>query len=215
MRRHGKTALAVVAGLSVFVSLGYWMLQVYDRQEKTLVVVAARNLEAPRILAEDDIRTEAYPRGLLPKTALSDTAGVIGVTLLKSMSEKEVLTTNHLYEGVDAGSESLLVQGSSYAFSLPRSWLAAPPPKLAANDIIAILASVADLPVEQGTTILLHAVRVIKVDNDKDGLPSRLILELDTFGSAQLLQAHANRMALAVLLASSVSGGDSAPTSTR
>lgn len=198
--RLRQPILAVISFLVVFASVGYWMLSMYDRSEKIDVVVAARDLEAPRALTADDLTIVERTRGDLPRTAIAKKDAVLGIALMKAMSEKEILTTNHLLREVAATSESLLVTSGNRGFSLSSSWLTAPPPKIAVNDRIQILASAADKSVETGTTIIGSNLRVLKVENDRDGLPSRMLLDASLTEAAQVLQAHTNRLALLVLV---------------
>lgn len=198
--RVWRPLLAGIAGITVFLSVGYWMLSYADQREKIDVVVATRDLAAPYLLGAGDLRVVRRARMDLPRTAIARVDAVLGATLVKSMSEQEILTTNHFLKSIAPSAESLLVTDGVHGFSLPTSWLAGPPPKLVQNDRITVIASAADKPVNTGTTLIGERLRVLKVDADSAGLPERILLDARMLDAAQLLQAHANRLALVVLV---------------
>lgn len=200
LKTHKESILAAVAGLVLFLSIGYWLTIVYDRNEKITVVAAAKDLTAPKSLTEEDLIILKLPRGNLPATAIADLKAIVGATLLHPLSRQEVITVNDLTKDYTAGAESLLLKNDTLGFSVPSAWLAGPTPKLTANDYVTVLASAGDRPVNTGTSVAGQHLKVIKVDNDRDGLPSRILLEVSILEAAQILQARANRLVLSVLV---------------
>ncbi len=200
LQRFGRFLLAIVAALTAFFSIGYWMLSVADQSEKIEVVVAAKDLTSPKAIEAGDFIMAKLTKGTQPLTAVTDLKAVEGVTLVAPMSRQEVLTTNHLAQKVSANSESLLVSKDLLGMALPTNWLTGNAPKAAVDDYITVMGSLAEHSVDDGTFLLAEHVRVLKIDFDKQNQPERLLLDVDPIQAANLLQARANRLSLLVLV---------------
>ena len=192
--------MAVISGLIMFISLGVCMTKIADKSEKISVAVAARDLRAPVRLTNTDLKIKNVSKEALPRNVISGIEQVNGFTLLYPLSENEVLTTNHLTSAISSETDSLLVAKEAIGFSLPAEWLSARPAKMSAGDNIWVIASAQARPNEKGASLLGDPVRILKVDNDKEGLPTRLLLNTNMAQAGTILQARANGLHLAVLL---------------
>ncbi|MBI3626545.1 hypothetical protein HY224_00675, partial [Candidatus Uhrbacteria bacterium] len=150
---------------------------------------------------EKDFLVKNIAKDSVPKKTVSPSSQITGSTLLFSLSENEVITVNHLSKKVESNSESLLISKEAFGFSLPAEWLSARPAKLSPGDHLMILASAANRNVESGTSFLnLTPIKILKVESDKEGLPTRLLLDVQITEASNLLQAHANNMNLAAVI---------------
>lgn len=204
--------LAMLAMVVTFISIWYWMLSVSERGVKVPVVVAVKDLKVPSRLSEKDFVVKDISREMVPRNAVISAASVSGMTLLFPLAANEILTINHVTKKVDANSESLLVSKDFFGFSLPADWFSARPAKVSGGDKIILLASAPGRTVDKGTTMLsADPVHVLKADYDRDGLPTRLLLDVNPVQAGNILQAHANNLNLALLILPSAALNPSRP----
>lgn len=192
--------LAIISALVMFFSVGAWMISYHNDNQKISVLVAAKDINTPARLANDDFKIKLVPKGAVSKTAVSKFADVQGLTLLYPLSENEILNRNHLAKTPSPYSESLLVEKESLGFSLPVDWLAARPPKIDAGDFVFFLASTPGKTMDKGITILPKPIMVLKVDNDRDGLPTRVFLNVNVVQAGTIIQSRSNNLNLALLV---------------
>ena len=199
-KKHGRTLLAIFSGVLVFASLFYWMLSFADKRERIAVVVAVRDLEVSHIIAAEDIVLAQRARQDVPRTGFVNTQPLLGTALAVAVSKNDMVTTNHIIQGINEGSQSFLLKDGAFGFSLPSVWLAAPPTKLVINDRITLLASAANSVEAGGTAILGEHIPVLGVERGKDTLPVWMLLGITMSEAARITQAHANHLAMILIL---------------
>jgi hypothetical protein len=196
-----QLVVALVLALLAFGIFGYWALSIVDKSEQINVVVAARKLDAPRILVADDVKQERIRRDAVPATAIAEVEDAVGLTLLRSLSPQEYLTTTVLIAERDPGLAGFAIDVGLHGFVLPLSWLAAPMPNLKKDDLITILVS--GQSADGGalnTGVIANGVPVAGVTRKGDGPVQDILLPLDLPTAAQLVQARADKFLLTVIV---------------
>lgn len=182
----------IVAALFAAGGVGWWMVHFAGQKEFVSVMAAKKNLVAPLTISANDLAVINVPRESLPLTALIDAKEIIGKVLTRSVSAREILTTQDLVYDRDPNSASALVPQGKTGFVLPSSWLAAPFPKVKKNDFITVyVAFPPTRAVSAGGGVVLSFARVLAVSADKDGNPGSLLLALDDNAVGRISQAHA------------------------
>lgn len=202
--------IAIACAVLAFLGFGYWAYTTADRADQVQVVVAARNLTAPLVIGPNDVRLVSYRRDSAPVSAIADLQHVIGLTLLDSVPEKQMLTVNDFSaRKVDPNLAGFDVPIDRKGFWIPNTWLAGPIPELKKDDSVTILASVATQSGNLNTGIVGERIRVLDVKTGNSAGTDRVMIALDLPTSERLLQARANGWLIQLL----VDGlGPSSPT---
>lgn len=191
------------AGLAA-VGLFWWMNNLHSQKQLVSVVMAAKNLAAPLIIKESDLKIVSAPRELLPKNGLTQIPAAAGRLLTRSKTENETITSQDLVYNRDPNSDAALVTTGAVGFVLPGSWLSGQMPKIKRNDFISLYFV---YPAGRGATggagALLRSVPVLNVlkENDSGG-PGAVLLNLTSEAVGKLLQAHASQYPLVLVVES-------------
>lgn len=194
-----RLGVAVVLGVAAFAVFGYWSLSLVDRAEQIDVVAAAKDLTAPRVLAAEDLLVLRMRREFVPATAIADRDAMVGSTLVRPLSAREVLTTNALLGRTNPDLGGFAVPAGMQGIVIPAAWLAGPMPRVAKGDTVTILASGSAGTGKAPTTSLIasHAP-VHGVAMGSDGVPSRILLAVEVPTAAALLSARTANAMIAV-----------------
>lgn len=192
--------VAVILAIAAFAIFGYWALSLADSAEQIAVVAAASDLKAPRILVTKDLVQLRVRRDSLPATAVAKMEDAIGLTLLHSISAKQILTINELSKGVDPTLAGFQIPQGLQGMVLSTAWLAGPMPKVKHKDTVTLLVSGAGKSGTQSTGIIAQGVPVLTAEAGTDGVVQRILIAIDMKVAATLLQARANNLLIEVIV---------------
>lgn len=191
----GALGLAALA----FLVSWRWAAGVVDRSVEITVVAAARDLAAPRTLAAGDVKTISIRRVVAPATALVNPGEAPDRTLMRNLSENQIITTNDIAV-LDISGSGYKVPAGLEGFSVNGSWFAGPLPGLKAKDRVTIIASGAGSENIKNTGIIERGILVLEVVSGSEGGASGIMLGVTEATAVKLLQSKANGLLLHLLL---------------
>lgn len=206
---------AAVAGVIAATSVYLYIKQITARQELVPVAAVARDLSSPRRLVAADIELLPLPRAALPDGVFYSADELIGRTLTRERSAREILVKRDLVQARDPGSEAALVPPGKIGFTLSAGWLGAALPKIKPNDYLSfyVVLPPAFRGASPATGALLQQVLVLAVEADGAGSPAAALLALEREELGRLLQARSGQYLL-VAVAESAQGEREAASST-
>ena len=189
--RRLEIVVSIVLALLAAGGVWYWQSLWSRSQELVPVAAAARDLTAARLLVASDVIMIKIPRQALPAIALVDPARAVGQPLVRSKAAREILTAADVGRQYDPTSEAALVSPGRLGFLLPANWLAAAMPRLKKNDAVTIYGAGASLAGRASAVgAIARLVTVLRVTDDKEGIPAAVLLSVDEPTVERLLQAR-------------------------
>ena len=196
-----QVSLSVLLAVLAFIVTNIWAQTLSEKAEQIGVIVASRDLAAPKILNANDITIQTFRKDSLPKSVIPESKlrELMGVTLVHTLSQGEMLTTNSVAGKVDPDLGGFYVPRNAKGFSIPASWLTTPFPKVKKGDTVTIAYGFSKE--EKSTSgIVAQGVPVVSVEKGDGGQIISVLLVLDDKLALNLVQLRASNYQLAVVV---------------
>lgn len=190
---------SVLLAVLAFLVTNIWAESLSEKAEQVAVVVATKDLSAPRIVTAGDLAIRTFRRDSLPKTAIpeSNMKDVFGVTLIHPLSGGQILTTNELAGKVDPELGGFSVPKNAKGLSIPSNWLSSPFPKVKRGDTVTIAYGFSSSE-KNASGIVAQGVPVLSVEKGDSGQIVSILVAIDDKLALSLVQLRASNYQLAI-----------------
>lgn len=196
--------LGVSIGLAIlaFIVTRIWAENLAFKGETVLVAVATKNITAPQILTDKDLKLAPFRRDSLPNGAVVEQnfKKLFNVTLISSVGENEIITERDVIGNLDPELGGFNVPSNAKGFMIPANWLNSPMPKVKHGDTIAIIFSQAVDKNDMKSGILAEGVPVLNVDKNSEGNVAGIFVAVDNQLALDLMKLRVGNYQMAILV---------------
>ena len=190
---------SILLAVLAFVVTNIWAESLSEKAEQVAVVVAIRDLSAPRIITNGDLTIRTFRRDSLPKTIIpeSNMKDVFGVTLIHPLSAGQILTTNELTGKIDPELGGFTVPKNAKGLSIPSNWLSSPFPKVKKGDTVTIAYGFSSSE-KNVSGIVAQGIPILSVEKGDSGQIVSVLVAIDDKLALNLVQLRASNYQLAI-----------------
>ncbi len=194
-----QVSVSILLAILAFVVTNAWAESLSEKAEQVGVIVAGKDLSAPKTLEEGDLVVRFFRRDLLPKSAIPEKSfnDILGVTLIHPLSSGQILTTTEIAGKIDPELGGFVVPRNAKGFSIPSNWLSAPFPRMKKGDTVTI-AFGGNEKDKNISGIVAQGVPVLSVEKGDGNNLQSILVGLDEKLALNLVELRAGGFQLAV-----------------